>query len=815
MIFKNIRPAGNPDTARFILVGEQPGRNEARLGQPFIGPSGKVLNDCLQKARITRAECYITNVVKTLDKPLSHFIRYKRSSPEESQDFVEYLKLLKSELTPTNGIIIAIGNVALHALTGRWGITKWRGSMLQSTLIPGRIVIPCIHPATVIPPKMQYLNKLLIQFDLNRARQLSEGTLMMREYDIIIRPSFDDSMVFLHSCLAAGLDDQTIDYDIEINYNMEVTCISFAIENRAISIPFISEKGDYFTIEQEGQIWLTIAKILEEPKIRKRGQNIIFDTHFLLRRYGIKGRNFDDTMIAQGTLMPDYPKGLDFICSIWTAHPYYKAEGKKYFSGGNWPRLWQYNATDSLICAEAFPKQLQELKNQGNLVTYERQRRLIEPLAYMMERGIKVDTQGMADQAKAMKEEAAEVQEELNTLAKQELNAHSPKQLKEYFYIKKGLTPYKKKGSGEITVDNDAMKRLARKGHKEASLIQHIRKLNKASSTYLNLDKIDPDGRIRCSFNPVGTRYSRLSSSKSIFGTGMNLQNWPHDMLRFLLADEGYIYYSFDYAQAENRIVAYVGREASMIEAFESGTDVHRLTASLIFGKPASEISDEPGSCLLGDGTHSERFWGKKSNHGLNYDLGYKTFAFYYEIPERDAKFIVDRYHQAYPGIRQHFHSYVRRCLAETRTLTNLMGRVTSFLDRWGDHLFKEAYACIPQGTVGDLVNEFGLEYIYYDQYLFAPVELLVQVHDSLGFQIPLSVPLRKHAEILLAIKRSLEHTLTFAGQDFVIPVDLTIGYNFSKMDSTDISWKNFPTTVETLTAELKKKKEFLDAKSA
>ncbi len=809
MTYHNIKPSGDPLTCRYVLVGEQPGRTEVRLNQVFVGPSGTLLNECLQKAGITRAECYVTNVVKTLDKPLTYFFSKTRTKAIESPEFVEYLQILKSELAKTNGIIIAIGNVALYALTGRWGITKWRGSMIQSNLIPGRIVVPIIHPATVIPPKSQYLNKLLIQFDLTRARELAEGSLLSREYDYIIEPSFDESMVFLASCESAGLNGQTIDYDIEV-YNEQVSCISFAIENRAISIPFVNAQGDYFTIEQEARIWLTIASILENPAIRKRGQNIVFDTHFLLRRYGIHGCNFDDTMIAQGTLMPDYPKGLDFITSIWTTHPYYKDEGKKYFSGGNWPRLWKYNATDSLICAEAFPKQLKELTNQQNLPTYERQRRLIEPLVYMMERGIRVDTVGMADKARELKNQAGEFQEKLNSMVGHELNAHSPKQLKEFFYVTKGFTPYKKRGSGSVTVDDSALKRLIRKGSEEARAVQKIRKLSKLSSTYLDLDKIDPDGRIRCSFNPVGTRFSRLSSSKSIFGTGMNLQNWPYEMLRFLLPDEGYVYYSFDLAQAENRIVAYVGQVHSMIDAFESGADVHRLTASLIFGKPPEEISDEPGSCSLGDGMHSERFWGKKSNHGLNYDLGYKTFSFYYEIPERDGKFIVERYHQAYPGVRQKFHAYVRRCLAETRTLTNLMGRRTKFLDQWGDSLFKDAYACIPQGTVGDVINERGLEYLYYTPE-FAKAELLVQVHDSIGFQLPLSLSLAEHARILMAVRRSLEQPLTAHGTEFVVPVDLTMGYSFSKLECLDISWKTFPNTELELENTLKQNLEKLN----
>ena len=174
-----------------------------------------------------------------------------------------------------------------------------------------------------------------------------------------------------------------------------------------------------------------------------------------------------------------------------------------------------------------------------------------------------------------------------------------------------------------------------------------------------------------------------------------------------------------------------------MIEAFEQGKDVHSLTAGLIFNKDPNEISDVDGSSTLGSGEYSERFWGKKANHGLNYDLSYKVFALYYELPETQAKFIVERYHKAYPGVREGFHAYVKKCIRQSRMLINPLGRRTLFLDAMNDQTFKDAYACIPQGTVGDIINERGIEYIYYNQNLFSDIELLQQVHDSVGFQIP------------------------------------------------------------------------------
>jgi DNA polymerase-1 len=271
------------------------------------------------------------------------------------------------------------------------------------------------------------------------------------------------------------------------------------------------------------------------------------------------------------------------------------------------------------------------------------------------------------------------------------------------------------------------------------------------------------------------------------------MQNWPHDLLNYLLPDPDHIYYSFDLAQAENRIVAYVGKVTPMIDAFENNKDLHNLTAGLIFNKHPDTISSEDGSCTLGNGKHSERFWGKKTIHGLNYDFGYKSFSLLYEVSERDSKQMVEKYHSSYPGVRNNFHTYIRKCLAENRTLTNLMGRRTLFLDEWGDALFKEAYACIPQGTVGDVINERGLEYVYYNQKMFRDIALLVQVHDSLGFQIPTSVPMIEHARMLRAIKTNLEIPLHFQGQDFVVPADLTYGFSLGKSLCNEIKFLKFP----------------------
>jgi uracil-DNA glycosylase family 4 len=778
------------DTNLYCFVGEQPGSTEVREHEPFVGSSGILLTRCMVASSIARSECYMTNVIKDFDAPIENYIRFQRGEAILSDSGRAYIESLIKEinsLDPAPKCIVAVGGVALYALTGRIGIYNNRGSVLEPPNLPCPVV-PIIHPATVLPPKNVYLNRHLILYDLKRSVKVMQG-FRPRKRNLIIRPTFDEVLEFIEKCHKVGKEtDTTIFYDLEC-LNEEVSCISLSYDSdEAMCIHFVDEEGDVFTPPKELQVWLALARIMEDSEVRMGGQNIVFDAQFLLHRYGIKFTQREDTMIAQHISMPDFSKGLDFIASIHTDVPYYKDDGKEWFNKGkgNIETLWKYNDKDSIVCSEAFPKQLEDLASQNNISTYVQQRRLVNPLTYMMERGIRVDVEGLKKKYEDLKKEEGEVCEEINKLAGRELNPRSTNQLKEYFYDELKIKPYKKRTQKGwvVTTDELAMKRIARRGFPVASLILKARHLRKIATTYADINKVDPDGRIRCSYDPVGTRFSRLSSSKNIFGTGTNLQNWPHDLLEYLLADPGYIIYNIDLAQAENRIVAYVGQVLPMIHAFETGKDMHSLTGALISGLDYEEVKRQHYEniyCDLGGKDKTWRFWGKKGNHGLNYDLSHKQFALRYEIPENDGLRIVDGYHDAYPQVRNIYHKDVQRMIKEDRAITNLMGRTCPFLGALEDKTYKIGYSCIPQGTVGDIINERGLNYVYYDQDNFKPIELLTQVHDSIAFQVPLSVPLIEHARMLIKIKKSLEVTLSTHGRDFIIPADLTVGFTLGK----------------------------------
>ena len=809
------------------IVGEQPGFQEVRGRKPFIGPAGQGLDECLVMAKIPRQGLYLTNTIKDLDKPLASYINLdSRGKSTISDEGWMYIKELGEELKqlPNLNIVVATGNIPLLALCSRTGITKWRGSVIESTLVPGLKVIPTFHPATFIPPKFNFLNKPLIVEDLQRARSESLFHEIRRIPRVIFtKPSFNQSLDILNHCFEVGIKGQTIAIDIEV-INGEVDCISFGWSyDQAISIPFRDSKGDYFTVDQELEIMLLVAKIIQDDGIRKLGANFIFDMQFLFHKYGIRPRGqLHCTQIAQKISYPDFPAGLAAVTTMWTDIPYYKEDGKQWIKlgAGSWEEWWNYNGMDSISVSDAHPKQIQELVKQQNIETYERQRKLIKPLIYMSERGIKIDVQGMVTCKENEQKQLDNLAEQLYKEVGREINYNSPAQLMKYFYDECGIKPYKKKtqqGNYSITTDVDALKRISRRGIKGSSVAQimlDIRSLSKRISTYLNIGKVDNDGRYRSSYKPVGAETGRLSSGETIFGTGGNQQNWPHDLLRFFLFDEGYIGYSFDLSQIENRIVAYVGGVIEQIRAFESGIDLHRLTASIIFKKPYSEISDKAGSSTLGDGRQSERYWGKKGNHATNYDVGYKKYALKNELPETEAKIQLETIHRGYPQIRGGYHVTIQNMLKKNRVVTNLMGRNRLFLGpvipsypnvpiSACQDTYREGYAQLPQSTTADKINEQGLEYIYYNQDFFHYVELLAQMHDSIVFQIPLSVPWIEHAHMLILIKTSIETPLKWHDTVIQTPADLAIGVNLCKEQMREIKHKDFPSDEQTLAHKL------------
>lgn len=811
-----IPPEGSTD-AKIAIVGEAPGAEEDKTKRPFTGPAGGILDTCLHTAGLTRSGVYLTTFIKEYNKQsrLSKYYSDKRGLTLEGgilrDQLVEELKSVKAN------VIVTLGNAATEALTGKAGVMKQRGSILPTLdglfQIP-RKVIPTINPGASLRGK--YIFRYYIMHDLKRAKEQSLfSEIRRKERRLVVNMTFEEAREWIRYYEKQPL----VAADIEV-VNHEVSCLGLCADSSlAISIPFYKQ----WTEEEEVILWKDIARFLANHH-SKIFQNAMFDTAFLLMRNHIptNGR-VEDTMIAQHLMYPDFPKGLDFITSIHTEEPYYKDEGKEWNNPSNWEDFRRYNAKDAIVTFEAWLKLEKEIDETGHRWGYDFTIALLEPLLAMTVRGILVNRETLKETRIQAKKEQEATQIELDKVVGHPLNANSPKQCQAYFYIEKGIPPYtkavKKDGRYEkrITTDDKAMQRLARgtairAGLPAAKLVQKIRGLSKLIGTYLEIN-LDEDGRIRCSYNPRGTVSGRLSSSKNIFGNGTNLQNLPETFKRFLVADPGYILVELDKRQAEWVIVAYDSGDANMIKVIREGLDPHTYTAFLMSGvnqelikREAKVIghSTEPGeithlratkfdqtakaefdNAILLPRNMSLRQCGKKANHGLNYDEGYKTFALTNEILEKEAKFMIDRYHAVYPGIKQ-WHKQIQQQLEKDRTLLNFFGRKRRFLDAWGDLLFKSAYAHVPQSTVSDILNR-GLIHIYRDiTPHMARVELLAQVHDSILIQYPIN-HIRDLGRVVHTMKQHLEPQISIHGRSFTIKTDMKIGKNWGEM--VDVSY--------------------------
>lgn len=811
-----IVPPEGDINSKIAIVGEAPGEDEDTYKRPFVGPAGGLLRNILSAIQVSTKEVYLTNVVKErpIQNDIKKFLKLNVKSVVETDRFKWYKYILKKELESSKAnIIVALGLPALYTLTGfKDKIFKRRGSIYESTLLPGRKVLACIHPSAALRQPIQKVKpsgedqdtaglidiKHTIIFDLMRAKTQSEYPEIRRpDRQLVVFPSYNETMDWLERYVVPGV---RLAWDIEIK-NYTISRISFAVDNTfAISIPFIYLRKDWFTIEQELQIWKKISFIMEDPSISKLAQNGRFDREWIFHDYGIKsgGKN-DDTMIAQAITTPGFPKGLDFICSVHTNEPYYKDEGsiwKKPFKDHHDEKVFgKYSAKDAVVLHEAFPKQQYELKLTGNEKTYTRHIDLVEPIIFMESYGIQMDVKGI-EKAKIEKaKEIEELHEKLNNVVGYEINPNSPKQLCKYFYEDLKIKPYtnynRSTKKSSPTVDDDALKRLSRRGFDAAAITQDIRKAGKYKSTYLDV-KLTPDGKFLFSMNPVGTDQGRVSSKKNLRGYGTNSQNLPEEFKNFMCSREGKIALELDYSKAENRLVAYIGPCPNMIQVFESGINPHKATAAMILGKQIDEISKEPGSSTLGDGKHSEYDWGKRANHGLNYNLGYKAFALYYEISEYEASIIVEGYHRTYPGVRGIYHEKIRRKLMQDRTLTNCMSRSRRFFGPLTGanafYTFNTAFSFPPQSTVADCINERGVNHTYYRQDLYRPVALLNQVHDSILIELPVSIGFEKITDIVLSIKKNLEQPLTWEGRTFYIPVECKAFTHFRNAEEIDLN---------------------------
>lgn len=449
-----------------------------------------------------------------------------------------------------------------------------------------------------------------------------------------------------------------------------------------------------------------------------------------------------------------------------------------------------YNAIDCCVTHEVFLALKPQIDAQPLIYNFERA--MQTPALEMMLRGFLIDPIAASFATNEYESKRKRLQAMLDQLATAlwglPLNPNSPAQLKKFFYDFMGfpeIITYKK-GIRKVATDREALEKLSAYLHARpfVNIIIALRDCTKILSVLRT--GIDPDGRLRASYNVAGTETGRWSSSENAFGTGTNLQNITARLRELFVADPGMKMAYCDLEQAESRFVGIIVwklfSDPSYIDACESG-DLHTLVCKLIWPDLAwtnTPSGDKKVAKQIFYHEMSYRDMAKRGGHGTNYYGQPNTMAKHLKVDPKLIESFQQKYFSRFAGIRK-WHKYCAESLQLVGELTSLLGRKRIFFGRQNeDSTLREAIAFEPQGGVGDLMNLgiWRLQHFMHDE-----VQLLAQVHDAVVFQYPEVL----EDQIIPEAIKHLQTTFDVSGRPFTIPVEAFTGWNWGYASGSNV----------------------------
>lgn len=809
-----------PSTAKLVAVGEAPGADEERIGRPFVGPSGKMVDNLIKIAGSDRRCVYVTNVVKI--RPPGNRIKDLPLLGKSIDDFIPQLHEEIRQINPN--CILAFGNTALTALTGKKGIEKYRGSILQANFGQYK-VISTLHPASILHGEMDgkmksWKDLTYIQWDVNRAVKQSQfPDLCLPQRQLMVCRNAQHLYQFLKQY--SGCDLMSVDIE---TYRTVPICIGLAFNrDSAMSIPLTNyPENSGMTYEDLADCFHQVCEVMADDKIRKIGQNFKFDERLLHTcingtcSFGIITRNFYfDTLLAFRVLYPELNGSLQFSTSVMTEEPYYKDEGREYNPlRDRLDRLLLYNAKDAAVTFEVYEQCLKELKQRGlEKFFFSFQMPLHAFYSRLEERGILRDGTAKDILKEKYEEQRLTLQAEFDDLTKEYVDrplnvASNGKNGDMPFLIFVCMKCPPRKGTDEQTIDALRRNGIVKdpKKLRILELIQQIRKVRKTIGTYID-SEVDHRGRLLTQYRiiletgrtstsilkpPVATRQFGLA-----FQTITKHGDIGSDLRRMFIPDPGYVFIEPDLSGAEARVVALLANDTRLLKAFRYNIDIHRLTASWIFDIAIGNwledfwnTPDESGCQVLADCINAalkakldneQRQLGKVFRHAGNYDMQKRTAAETAGISEWRANQILEKFHKTNPNIKGVFHKEIISALKwNNRTLTSPNGRQRLFLNQWGEELWKEAYAQIPQSTVSDQNKKAAIAF----ELRCPKAMILAESHDSFLCQVPIALgeqfPLRHIDHAIEVMKEEMESPIDFTNcslsrGSLVIPCEIKI----------------------------------------
>ena len=527
-----------------------------------------------------------------------------------------------------------------------------------------------------------------------------------------------------------------------------------------------------------------IKPLLEDPSIKKIGQNIKFD-FIILFKQGITISSMEDTMLMSYVLDAGKNRhNMDTLSEVHLGHKTISFKeivgtGKKEinFSEVEVSKAKDYAAEDADITFRLYKKFTKNLKLEKMINIYEIfEKPLIKILAFMEMEGIEVDNKFLKSLSLKFEKKIKNLEKEVFKISKKEFNIASPKQLGEIIYNDLKIAGLKKTKKGSFATSASVLEDLAFKGHKFPQLVLDWRQVSKLKNTYSDSlpEHINPkSNRVHTSFLLAATTTGRLASSDP------NLQNIPiksedgKDIRKAFKAKKGHLLISADYNQIEMRILADLANVKELKKAFKNNEDIHSLTASQIFNIDIKKINKD------------HRRKAKAINFGIIYGISQYGLAKQINVSNYDAEQFLKAYFAKFPEIKVYMDNTIKFC-RKSGYVNNIFGRRSHFNGindkNFNVRNFQERAAINApiQGSASEIMRlaMIRLDKKFMDQNIKS--KILLQIHDELIFEVP------KNEEKVMSklIKEEMSSVVKSDYHSFSTPltVDINSGENWGSL---------------------------------
>ena len=528
-----------------------------------------------------------------------------------------------------------------------------------------------------------------------------------------------------------------------------------------------------------------LKPLLEDPSIKKIGQNIKFD-FIVFFKHGINMTSMEDTMLMSYVLDAGKNRhNMDTLSEIHLNHKTISFKdlvgtGKKEinFSEVDVEKAKDYAAEDADITFRLYKKFQKSLKDEKMINIYEIfEKPLLKILAFMEIEGVKIDNKFLKSLSTKFEKKIVKIQNEVFKISKKEFNIASPKQLGEILYNDLKIADLKKTKKGSFATSASVLEDLAFKGHKFPQLVLDWRQVSKLKNTYSDSlpEHINPNTqRVHTSFLLAATTTGRLASSDP------NLQNIPiksedgKDIRKAFIAKKDHVLISADYNQIEMRILADLADVKGLKKAFKNNEDIHSLTASQIFNVDIKKVNQD------------QRRKAKAINFGIIYGISQYGLAKQINVTNHEADEFLNAYFLKFPEIKIYMDRTIKFC-RKSGFVNNIFGRRSHFINindkNYNIRNFQER-AAINAPIQGSAAEIMRLAMIRLDKKLSDQknqnTKMLLQIHDELIFETP-KEEAKRISKIIIdemsSVVKSEQHSFSIP-----LTVDLNTGENWGTL---------------------------------